>query len=77
MRKLILFICLTTVSVYANNNWIQINSNSSSGLKMAKPATSFNKPRYKKSTKGQGIRLIDKKLIHSIRQVQDRAKRYR
>jgi len=73
MSKLILFIALISVNVSANQNWIQINSSNSSGSKMIKPS-SFNKPRYKKSNKTQGIRLIDQQLINSIRLVQDSVK---
>ena len=73
MSKLILFIAIISVNVYANQNWIQINSSNSSGSKMIKPS-SFNKPQYKKSNKTQGIRLIDQQLINSIRLVQDSVK---
>jgi len=77
MNKLILLVCLMYANVYANKNWININSNNSSSFKMYKPSSSFNKSRYKKSTKSQRIRLIDTKLLKSIRKVQGMAKRYK
>ncbi len=80
MNKLILLACLILSNVYANKNWINIDTNSGSSFKMYKPSSSYNKynkSRYKKSNKNRGIRLIDTKLLNSIRQVKRQTKKYR
>ncbi len=79
MNKLILLACLMLSNVYANKNWININTNNGSSFKMYKPSSSYNKynkSRYKKKKK-QGIKLIDNKLLNSIRHVKGQAKKYR
>ena len=80
MIKLILLTSLVFINVHANKNWIKISSNNNSGFKMYKPTSSYNKTkrsRYNKSNKNQGIKLIDVKLINSIRLVKSQAKRYK
>ena len=60
--------------------WIKINTNDNSSFKMYKPTSSYNrvnKSRYKKSNRNQGIKLIDVKLINSIRNVKKQTKKYR
>ncbi len=77
MKTLILLVCLMYVNAFAEKNWIKIHANNSYGHKVYKPTNSYKKPRYKKSTVRKKTRLIDQKLINSIRHVQNISKRYK
>ena len=80
MNKLIFLICLMYINAYANKNWIDINSNNGYKFKTYKSSSSFNKvntSRSRTSIKGQRVKLIDRKLIKSIRNVQSLVREYK
>lgn len=80
MNKLILLLSLTYINVYANKNWININTNDGYALKTYNSSSSFrkvNKSRPQTSNKGQRIKLIDTRLLKSIRNVQSLVREYK
>ena len=78
MYKLLLLLAFICVNANANKHWIALDQvNNNSNFVMHKPS-SYNKKRISrsnKSAKGQKIRLIDKPLLKSIRNVQNMAKK--